>query len=190
MLWFGKKKTPTKEPALASPPSPSGARMPAVPVAQRDLVNRVLKEVLRTYGVPPHWVTCELHALHAPAGPLRFELTLSMTKWNAQLLHYALTLQHSLLQSLQKTEATEFLVRWAFAPACMPPTLEVPNPASWVERPVTQAGTGALFDRRKKPRPPSGSGKLPRRGEVPNPSGGNDDQDGEGFAKTAIAPFL
>jgi hypothetical protein len=189
MFWFARKKTPSQEPLVVSP---ANAPAPAMPVVQSDLVQIALKEVLRTYGVPTHWVICEVIPLDAPAETLRFQLILTVTKWNEQLLRYTLTLQQKLLHSLgkypSKSERTEYRVSWAFAPTCSSPILEIPSSASWVEPKPAGDGLGTLFDRRKTLRPVSRSDQIFGRTELTKNY--NVDKDGEDFAKTSITPLL
>jgi hypothetical protein len=188
MFWFARKKTPSKEPLIVSPVN---AAAPAIPVVQSDLVKLALKEVVRTYGVPTHWVICEVIPLDAPSGTLRFQLILTMTKWNEQLLRYTLTLQQKLLHSLgkypPKSERTEYQVSWAFAPTCNSPILEIPSSANWVEPKPAGDGLGTLFDRRKTLRPASRSNQTFGCTEFAKHDNG--DQDGEDFAKTSITPL-
>ena len=188
MFWFGKNKTQSREPVVASRVS---VVTPAASVVHRDLVRMKLRKVLKAYGVPPHWVTCEVVPVEASAGILRFQLILTMTKWNAQLLRYTLTLQQKLLLSIEeylpKSDRTEFRVSWTFAPSCNPPELEITNSASWVESEPASDGLSKLFDRRKAPRSPSRSSQLPGRGELKGHDNG--DQEDEDFAKTSISPL-
>jgi hypothetical protein len=155
-------------------------------------VRKKLREVLKAYGVPPHWVTCEVVPMEASAGILHFQLILTMAKWNAQLLRYTLTLQQKLLLSLGKNllkfEKAEFQVSWTFAPSCNPPELEITNSGSWMEPEPAGDGLGKLFDRRKAPRSPSRSSQFPGRGELKGH--GTADQEDDDFAKTSISPLL
>jgi hypothetical protein len=188
MLWFAKNKPTAADPTSAVP---TGA-IPSKPaVNHRDMVTLTLKKVLRTYGVPPHWVDCDLLPVDMPAGAPQFRLVLTMNNWNAQLLRYSLTLQqnllHSLALNLTKFEPITFHVCWAFAPACVPPTLEVPTAASWLKREPAEEKVGDLLDRRKKPRAPSNSIKRPLNDAAKIHLNGI--PDGGGFDKTAIAPF-
>jgi hypothetical protein len=193
MLWFTNKKPVVAEPPMAAPPSaasPSAARPPTA-VDHRDMVTLTLKKVLRTYGVPPHWIDSELLPIDTSARGAQFRLILTMNHWNAQLVRYTLTLQqnlqHALAMNLTQFEPIKFHICWAFAPACIPPTLEVPAAASWLKRHPAEEQVGDLFDRRKAPRSPQDAPRRPLKGEVRIHVNGN--QEGGGFDKTAIAPF-
>jgi hypothetical protein len=191
MLWFAKSKPAAVESVTAPPVS---AKSPKPIVNHRDMVTLTLKKVLRTYGVPPHWVDCEVQAVETPAGVAQIRLVLTMNHWNPQLLRYTLTLQQNLLHllalNLAQFEPVKFHVHWAFAPVCISPTLEVPAAGSWLQRPPADETVADLLDRRKTPRAPratSDSIKRPMGAETRVHLNGN--QDGSGFDKTAIAPF-
>lgn len=197
MLWFSKNKPVATEPAAVAV-SPALAKPSMPTVDHHDIVLVTLKKVLRTYGVPPHWVHCDVQPVdaQAAAGPIR--LVLTMNNWNAQLLQYSLTLQqhllHALALNLTQFEPVTFQIYWAFSPACVPPTLEVPHAGSWLKRPVATEAVGDFLDRRKTPRAPhaphapSDTSKRPAGAEATRAQL-TDQQDGAGFDKTAIAPF-
>ena len=183
MLWFKSRKMAAVEPAPADTPStPEQSQHSDL----ADLSARALKDILRTYGAPPHWVSCEAFPLQAPAGVQRFQLVLSMAKWNAQLLKYSLTIQRELLEALWRSMPrgyeTEFQVFWVFSPGCEAPALPVPPLASWTESTAASDRRSDFFDRRKAPRP-SGPARDPHDPYRV------DDLNDDGFEKTAVAPL-
>ena len=108
-----------------------------------EMVRLALKSVLRRYGIPIHWIGCEIEPMASSGNSDVLLIQMVLLKWNDTLMCYAPELQKQFLTEIQffdnTSEAANFLVVWKFAPDCGCPHDKLPETAFWTaaaEEPV------------------------------------------------------
>lgn len=111
-----------------------------------EMIRLALKSVLRRYGIPIHWIGCEIEPM-APSGDSdALLIQLVLLKWHDALMRYAPELQKQFLTEIQffdnSEQAATFLIVWKFAPDCGCPHDKLPEAGFWAasaEEPVPPA---------------------------------------------------
>lgn len=120
-------------PSVFQPASVSGDSRN--PPSNRDLVRVVLRDILRSNGIPSDWIGCHVATRAQPGQVTGQQIQLVIQKWHDGLMRYAPVLQQQLLQGLQRFDPTinptANTVVWAFAQDCGYPYSNMPAPAFW-----------------------------------------------------------
>ncbi len=100
-----------------------------------EMVRLALKSVLRRYGIPVHWIGCEIKPMASSDDSDVLLIQMVLLKWNDALMCYAPELQKQFLTEIQffdnTSEAANFLVVWKFAPDCGCPHDKLPETGFW-----------------------------------------------------------
>ena len=156
------------------------------PDVRRELIRVVLKNTLRLHGIAPEWLTCDVFSVPRAGGQDELHIQLVIKTWNEQLLRYAYAFEAQLRHELNRfdpsTDHSDCAVSWRFSSACRCPLQTMPEPAAWSKgqpQPVPNRPVDIL-DRRKTVR---------QKEPPPPPKHPGDDDSGEGFAATTVAPL-
>lgn len=156
------------------------------PDVRRELIRVVLKNTLRLHGIAPEWLTCDVFSVPRAGGPDELHIQLVIKTWNEQLLRYAYAFEAQLRHELNRfdpsTDHSDCAVSWRFSSACRCPLKSMPDPASWSKGapPAVPPAPTDILDRRKSVRPKEAPIHKKHRG---------DDDSGDGFASTTVAPL-
>lgn len=122
--------------AVATPPTPPTAPATQPSATQREMVRLTLHNVLRYNGIPSNWIACETVPVQVPNQGQALLLQLVVLQWHDALMHYAVSLQQSILDGLNKFDphpgAPKYLFSWKFAPDCGCPDTKLPDPSFWL----------------------------------------------------------
>lgn len=109
---------------------------------RRQLVQVVLRDFLRTHGVPPGWVECQMLVVNSRSKGQGMYVRLVMRHWNLQLLTHMVAFQKGLLAAISdfEPEAPNWLhgLSWEFDPAVSCPHPDMPDPSVWLGGPAGQ----------------------------------------------------
>ena len=136
-LGRGRSKKGDTHAVAASPPAKAPTAPAAQPSAtQREMVRLTLHNVLRHNGIPSHWIACETVPVQVPNQGQALLLQLVVLHWHDALMHYAVALQQSILDGLNKFDPqlgpSKYLFSWKFAPECGCPYTMLPEPSFWL----------------------------------------------------------
>lgn len=110
---------------------------------RRQLVQVVLRDFLRTHGVPPGWVECQMLVVNSRSKGQGMYVRLVMRQWNLQLLTHMVAFQNGLLAAISdfEPEASNWLhgLSWEFDSALKCPHPDMPDPSVWQTAPTEQA---------------------------------------------------
>lgn len=100
-----------------------------------QLVQVVLRDLVRKSGMPPGWVQCQIQVINSRSRGKGLYLRLIMRHWDERLLQYAFAFQKALLTDIVKYEpkATSWLqgIAWQLEVATTCPLTELPGPQFW-----------------------------------------------------------
>ncbi len=140
--------------------SSSQSSISSANATQQELIRVAFKDTLRATGVPPAWLSCEVHLLTDSQQLPRMQVHLVIKKWSGHLLRYSLAFQNQMRACLDRYEpdtdhsAYEWL--WKYAPDCDAPFPAMPAPEEWVQKLAARSARkpNEFFERRKRPRTP------------------------------------
>ncbi len=128
---FGRSKKDIKPKRIAEPVSDQAKKNDI----RLEMIRLALKSVLRRYGIPLHWIGCEIEPMPGSDDADKTLIQLVILQWHDALMRYAPELQNQLLNEIQffdtTADATSFLIVWKFAPDCGYPADQVPGADFW-----------------------------------------------------------
>lgn len=110
---------------------------------RRQLVQVLLRDVLRRHGIPRHWIDCQmLVASSRSRGPGMY-VRLVVRQWDDRLMNYAFAFQNALLADIARFEpraTSDWLhgISWQLEVADTCPYPTMPDKSFWLE-PAKQA---------------------------------------------------
>jgi hypothetical protein len=135
-------KSRTK-PVLAAPQPP--AEGPATiadgsaNALRRQLVQVLVRDVMRRHGIPPGWLDCQVLLVSSRSRGEGMYVRLVMKHWDLRLLTYAVAFQKSLMVDITRFEprASDWLygISWQLEVGDTCPYPELPDRSVWVEPP-------------------------------------------------------
>lgn len=100
-----------------------------------EMIRLALKSVLRRYGIPLHWIGCDIVPMARSDNSDLTLIQLVVLQWHDALMRYAPEMQNQLLHEIQffdsTAEAASFTIVWKFAPDCGYPNDKVPEAGFW-----------------------------------------------------------
>jgi len=134
--------------ALAAAERTSGDHPPTIEdgsdnAMRRQLVQVLLRDLLRKHGIAPHWIELQMLVVSRSSRGTGLFVRLIIRHWDARLMNYAVALQNALLADVARFEprASEWLhgISWQFEMTDSCPYTTLPDKAFWVEsvRPET-----------------------------------------------------
>lgn len=201
-LGRGRSKKGDTHAVAASPPAKAPTAPAAQPSAtQREMVRLTLHNVLRYNGIPNNWIACETVPVQLPNQGQALLLQMVVLQWHDALMHYAVALQQSILDGLNKfdpqSSASKYLFSWKFAPECGCPYTMLPEPSFWLtqtEPPSTSKPTQSPTPSIVSPLPILATTTMPAAPAKPKfdlpvtaaDRGRSEDDDDHGFAATQL----
>ncbi|MHB1198945.1 MAG: hypothetical protein ACYCZ6_05190 [Polaromonas sp.] len=129
--------TPHKTAPSANHDLPSTIQEGSENAIRRQLVQVLLRDMLRRHGIPPHWIELQMLVVSSESRGAGLYVRLLIKQWDARLMTYAYALQNALLVEITRFEprASDWLhgISWQFemGDACPYPSL--PDKSFWLE---------------------------------------------------------
>ncbi len=105
-----------------------------------QLVQVVMRDLLRNSGIPPGWVTCMPQVLNSASRGSGIFVRLSVKHWDDRLMKYAFAFQKALLTDIVRFEpkASSWLhgIAWQLEVASTCPHTALPDKDFWLEAPA------------------------------------------------------
>lgn len=154
--------TPPKTAPGANHDFPSTIQEGSENAIRRQLVQVLLRDVLRRHGIPPHWIELQMLVVSSESRGTGLYVRLLIKQWDARLMTYAYALQNALLVEIARFEprASDWLhgISWQFEMGDTCPYPNLPDKSFWLEptepaspvvapapvAPVTRAATSTL----------------------------------------------
>lgn len=140
-------RTPAKPPKTVPGPrhdNPSTIQQGSENAIRRQLVQVLLRDVLRRHGIPPHWIELQMLVVASESRGAGLYVRLVIKHWDARLMTYAYALQNALLTDIARFEqrASEWLhgISWQFDMGDSCPYPSLPDKSFWLD-PVKQETT-------------------------------------------------
>jgi hypothetical protein len=122
---------------------------------QQELIKVAFKDTLKSTGVPPQWIACEIRKISDRQPAAQLEVRLVIKKWSGHLLRYAFAFQTQFRQCLDRYEPhidhSQYEWTWKFSEQCDCPFPSMPAPQEWTEK---------LQASQSKTSPPAGQIKI------------------------------
>jgi hypothetical protein len=104
---------------------------------RRQLVQVLLRDLLRKHGIAPHWIELQMLVVSSSSRGTGLYVRLIVRHWDERLMNYALALQNALLTDIARFEprASEWLhgISWQFEMTDSCPYTILPDKAFWAE---------------------------------------------------------
>lgn len=137
---FGLKSRPKPLPAKAKtiaaegPPTIEDGSANAL---RRQLVQVLLRDVVRRHGIPPGWLDCQMLVVSSRSRGEGMYVRLVMKHWDPRLLNYAVAFQKALMVDITRFEphAADWLygISWQLEVGDTCPYKELPDRSAWQE---------------------------------------------------------
>ncbi len=102
---------------------------------RRQLVQVLLRDVMRRNGIPPGWIECTMLLVSSRSRGHGMYVRLVMRHWDERLMNYAFAFQQTLLKEIERFEpqASTWLhgMSWQLEVADSCPYLTMPDRNSW-----------------------------------------------------------
>ena len=110
---------------------------------RRQLVQVLLRDMLRKSGIPADWIECQILLLSGNARSDGMDVRLIIKHWDARLMNYAFAFQQTLHQHIEQFDpnASEWLrgISWQLDMDGTCPYTALPGKAFW-QQPLKNAG--------------------------------------------------
>jgi hypothetical protein len=109
---------------------------------RRQLVQVLLRDALRKYGIPPRWIDCQMMLVSSRSRGPGMYVRLVVRQWDDRLLNYAHAFQTALMVEITRFEpqASQWLhgISWQLEVADTCPHTAMPDKSFWADpaRPV------------------------------------------------------
>ena len=114
-----------------------------------QLVQVLLRDLVRKSGMPPGWVQCQIQIMNSRTRGQGIYVRLVVKQWDERLMKYAFAFQKALLTEIVQFEpkAAEWLqgIAWQLEVASSCPVTELPGPQFW-QAPTGAAAVAAVVD--------------------------------------------
>jgi hypothetical protein len=112
---------------------------------RRQLVQVLLRDALRKYGIPPRWIDCQMMVVSSRSRGPGMYVRLVVRQWDDRLLNYAHAFQTALMVEITRFEPQASLwlhgISWQLEVADTCPYRSMPDKGFWAEpaRPMPAA---------------------------------------------------
>jgi hypothetical protein len=104
---------------------------------RRQLVQVLLRDALRKYGIPPRWIDCQMLLVDSRSKGPGMYVRLVVRQWDDRLMNYAFAFQNALMVEITRFEpqATQWLhgISWQLDVAETCPHRDMPDKSYWSE---------------------------------------------------------
>lgn len=104
---------------------------------RRQLVQVLLRDALRKYGIPPRWIDCQMLLVDSRSKGPGMYVRLVVRQWDDRLMNYAFAFQNALMIEITRFEpqATQWLhgISWQLDVAETCPHRDLPDKSFWAE---------------------------------------------------------
>ena len=119
--------------------------------ATRDqLVQVLLRDLVRRSGMPPGWVQCQIQVVNSRSRGRGIHVRLVVRHWDERLMKYAFAFQKALLTNIVQFEPAAAIwlqgVAWQLEVAASCPLTELPGPQFW-QAPAESAAALCAYHR-------------------------------------------
>lgn len=129
-----KPKAKTRAIAAEGPPTIEDGSANSL---RRQLVQVLLRDVMRRHGIPPGWLDCQMLVVSSRSRGEGMYVRLVMKHWDSRLLNYAVAFQKALMVDIMRFEphAAEWLygISWQLEVGDTCPYKELPDRSVWQE---------------------------------------------------------
>ncbi|MFZ2296166.1 MAG: hypothetical protein WAW46_14160 [Polaromonas sp.] len=109
---------------------------------RRQLVQVLLRDVIRRHGIPAHWIELQMLVVNSASRGAGLYVRLLVKQWDARLMNHAQAFQNALLADIARFEpnASQWLhgISWQLEMADTCPYTTLPDKSFWSE-PAKQA---------------------------------------------------
>ena len=139
---FGLKSHPKPPPAKAKAKTIAAEGPPTIEdgsanALRRQLVQVLLRDVVRRHGIPPGWLDCQMLVVSSRSRGEGMYVRLVMRHWDPRLLNYAVAFQKALMVDIMRFEphAADWLygISWQLEVGDTCPYKELPDRSVWQE---------------------------------------------------------
>jgi hypothetical protein len=106
---------------------------------RRQLVQVLLRDVVRRHGIPPGWLDCQMLVVSSRSRGEGMYVRLIMKHWDTRLLTYAVAFQKALMIDITRfdPDASDWLygISWQMEVGNSCPYMELPERSMWEEPP-------------------------------------------------------
>jgi hypothetical protein len=110
---------------------------------RRQLVQVLLRDALRKYGIPPRWIDCQMLLVNSRSKGPGMYVRLVVRQWDDRLMNYAFAFQNALMVEITRFEpqASQWLhgISWQLDVADTCPHRNMPDKSYWAD-PARPAG--------------------------------------------------
>lgn len=121
---------------------------------RRQLVQVLLRDALRKYGIPPRWIDCQMLLVDSRSKGPGMYVRLVVRQWDDRLMNYAFAFQNALMVEITRFEpqAIQWLhgISWQLDVAETCPHRDMPDKSHWSE----PAAPAVRVTPVRTPRPP------------------------------------
>ena len=143
-LFGGTQVAPTNSSfALSRSPQQSVLHDGSETATRGQLVQVLLRDLVRKSGMPPGWVQCQIQVINSRSRGQGIYVQLIVKHWDERLMKYAFAFQKALLTEIVQFEPTarSWLqgFAWQLEVAASCPVTELPDPGFWQSPAATEA---------------------------------------------------
>ena len=112
---------------------------------RRQLVQVLLRDVLRKSGIPPEWIECRMLVVASRTKGTGMFVRLVVKHWDARFMDYAFAFQNTLLTDIHRFDPNAGWlhgISWELEPGDSCPYLTLPEKAYW-QSPLIKAAAAA-----------------------------------------------
>lgn len=148
LLGRSNQSPPSTLPPSASRDYPATIEDGSDNAMRRQLVQVLLRDLLRRHGIPQAWVELQMLVVSSSSRGPGMYIRLVVKQWDARLMNYAYALQNALFADISRFEPRAFDwlhgISWQLEMHDTCPYSELPDKAFWAEPPKTSAPVMAL----------------------------------------------
>ncbi len=136
--WFGESQSVSKNSVLPSSHNAQHSMLHdgSETATRGQLVQVLLKDLLRESGIPPGWIQCQIQVMNSRSRGQGIYVRLVVKQWDERLMKYAFAFQKTLLADIFRFEpqAVTWLqgLSWQLEVAASCPLTQLPSPDYWL----------------------------------------------------------
>lgn len=132
-----------EKPLVASRDNPATIEEGSENGTRRQLVQVLLRDVLRRSGIPPGWIECQMLLVSSRTRGHGMYVRLVLKHWDHRMMNYTIAFQNALVADIERFEpkAREWLhgISWQLEVGNSCPYTELPEKSYWLEGTLADA---------------------------------------------------